>query len=112
MAFENLSTATFNWYSSDIHTAASQGERKSAASPGATPLLASTRAHRRSTSASRASSDTTSASGFRSRHLAKESSLHENPNTRVSSLYKPDVNPLPARPGIRSQNLKPSIPAD
>src|SRR5215211_6486307 len=92
MAFATLSAATFHWSSSGAPMAASEGERKSVAAPGATPRLASTRAHRRSTSASRASSDTTSASGSRSRHRAKNPPYAENPKSRVSSLYKPDLS--------------------
>src|SRR5215217_7354182 len=87
MAFATLSAATFHWSSSGIPMAASEGERKSAASPGATPRLASTRAHKRSTSTSRASSDTTSASGSRSRHRANESSLHEKPHKQEYRHY-------------------------
>src|SRR5688572_17241841 len=109
MAFATLSAATFHWSSSGIPTAASEGERKSAAAPGATLRLASTRAHRRSTSASCASSDTTSASGSRSRHRAKESSLHENTPKQDYRHYTNQTLILcrPDAEETRNQNLMP-----
>src|SRR5215210_1879508 len=72
MAFATLLAATFHGSSSGIPMAASDGERKSAAAPGATPRFTSTRAHRGSTPASRASSETTSASGSMNRHRANK----------------------------------------
>src|SRR5919112_2422548 len=64
--------ATLHASSSGAPMVFSDGERKPIASSGTTPRFASTRAHSGSTPATRASSETTSVSGSRSRQRAKQ----------------------------------------
>src|SRR5215203_4252423 len=72
MAREIRRAATRHASSFGAPTLFNEGERKPEAASGSTPRFANTRAQRRSTRATRASSETSPASGSRSRHLAKQ----------------------------------------
>jgi hypothetical protein len=74
----------------------SEGERKPEASSGETPRFASTRAHSGSIPASRASSETTAASGSRSRQRARQ----DLPNANQAMLRHYTGSFVPDGPGF------------
>src|SRR5919112_6835922 len=88
MAREIRRAATRHASSFGAPTLFNEGERKPEAASGSTPRFANTRAQRRSTRATRASSETSPASGSRSCHLAKQVLPANEIRVPAASLYK------------------------
>src|ERR687895_104685 len=88
MAREIRRAATRHASSFGAPTLFNEGERKLEAASGSTPRFANTRAQRRSTRATRASFETSPASGSRSCHLAKQVLPANEIRVSVASLYK------------------------